>query len=1136
MNKAKRNGLLCVLLCLMIASFGCGAMTGVFAAEKTNLTYAHVYENRQDATNTVALTTTETGAKLSGTLANARSVLVLDEALTLADTVRFTVKLRYDATSIGDYMNDNIYFAVLFAGAEKTDCNFNQADFFYVGNAGTGNGSGAMLRAHMNNDLYTNNRATLTLSTNAQKEIFNGDSTWGGSGNGSFGGDPCIDFAWALTTGAPISVEMRVADGKLISTYTVDRTPARADVSVYTVETDASALTAAHYYLGLELANIDGTARNVDIEISDVSVISPDPAGAIIRLTDDHEGASNTVSVVSEDGVHTVSGKLYNSRSIIVLNTPLSVGETVSFDLCLNFDTTGIEGGSHKTNDYFSIIFAEASYLSGDLNPGAFSFKNTSGNGAMFQTYLMGAEKAQNRADLNFSTYTKKDVVNGDSVYGFSGNSYSDAYNDLGWTIAKGLTFHVEIGVEKVGGVDYLYFLMPDINRDNGARISTAKFSTELSNVVASEAVNPFYVAFELANLDATERTADFTISNVQVEKKGLEISPVDLFLKPNQQVTISAKLAGTENVVKPVYTVADEAVATVDEDGNVVALKAGTTEISAEYNGSKGKAYVTVANNISLNVDTLSLVSGQSSSLFAVTNPSGLKVVFSSTDESVVKVNENGLVSAVSAGDAEIVARILNFESGDLLIEARCSVNVAAYTQPANVYGEDYNVLYSDGVISTGTVSATEKGYTIGGTVSNGRYLLSFNDTLDFIKPVTFDFLCAYDVNGTQDDNRYDRFFGVYVGQGDATNITADAFAVGIDANGVGVQLSANAGWWAWGGKQLLAVRYGANGSVSSDDITTPNNATFESTGCEKFASAFARMFNAGQRIHVRIEKVEDQLVISFTPVFVEGEVPDGTEKTTYPDGAANEFIGPYAFTFAWNDVVNTATDGSYYLAIGFGNNISGTAAKMDIRLENVNFGKLYDVELNTASRQMKKGDRYQLVASLNPNTYVPIEVSWTSSNEAVATVDESGNVTAVSSGTATIIYSIDGLTASCTITVIGGLTLTETAKTLTVGETFKIPATADPSGVVITYASSDDRIATVSADGTVTAVKEGTVTVYVRIGTLYEATCEITVVAESGNAGGCNSAVAASSVFAAVVLLGCVFVMMKKRGEKKL
>lgn len=1134
MNKAKRNGLLCALLCLMIASLGCSALAGAFAATKTNLTYAHVYENRQDAVNTVALTETDSGAKLAGTIANARSVLVIDEALTLADTVRFTLKLNYDATSIGDYMNDNIYFAFLFAGAEKGEAGFDQADFFYVGNAGSGSGSGVMLRAHMNYDLHTNNRATLTLSTNAQKEIFNGDSTWGGSGSGGFGGDPCIDFAWALTTGAPIAVEMRVADGKFISTYTVDR-PGRGTISVYTVETDASALTASHYYVGLELANVDGTVRNVDIELSDVSVTSPDPAGEIINLKDNHENASNSVTVLSENGVHTVSGSLYNSRSVVVLNTPLSVGETVSFDLRLNFDTTGIEGGSHKTNDYFSIIFAEARYLSdGSLDPNAFGFKNTSGNGAMFQTYLMGAEKKQDRADLNFSTYTKKDIVNGDSVYGFGGNPYSDAYNDLGWSLARGLTFRVEIGVEKVGGVDYLYFMMPEINRDNGYRITTAKFSTELSNAVPNAAENPFFVAFELANLDATERTADFTISNVTVEKKGLEITPADLFLKPGQQTNITAKLAGTEDAVKPVYTVADETVATVDENGTVVALKAGTTEIAAEYNGSKGKAYVTVANNITLNSDALSLVSGQTASLSAVTNPSGLKVVFASSNEAVATVTEDGLVSAVGAGSAEIIARILNFEEGDLLLEARCAVTVAAYTQPENVYGEDYNILYSDGVITTGTVETTAKGYTIGGGVSNGRYLLSFNDALDFGRPVTFDFLCAYDADGTNDANRYDRFFGVYIGQGNASDLTADAFAVGAAANGAGIQLSANAGWWAWGGKQLLAVRYGANGSVKTEDITTPNGMTLDAPGSEKFASAFARMFNAGQRVHVRIEKTDGQLVISFTPVFTEGEIPDGTEGLTYPDGAANEFIGPYAFAFDWNDVVNTAEDGSYYLAIGFGNYISGAAAKMNIRLENINFGKLYGVELNAATRQMKKGDQYQLTASMNPNTYVPGEESWVSSDPAVATVDENGKVTAVSSGTATITYTVDGLTASCTVTVIGGLTLTETTKTLKVGESFKLPVTADPADAVITYASGDDRIATVSADGTVTAVKEGTVTVYVRIGTLYEATCEITVVAE-GDAGGCNSSAMAGSVLLAFALLGVAFVAIKKRTEKK-
>ena len=92
----------------------------------------------------------------------------------------------------------------------------------------------------------------------------------------------------------------------------------------------------------------------------------------------------------------------------------------------------------------------------------------------------------------------------------------------------------------------------------------------------------------------------------------------------------------------------------------------------------------------------------------------------------------------------------------------------------------------------------------------------------------------------------------------------------------------------------------------------------TLDTPGVSKYASAFARMFNAAGRIQVRIEKAEDQLVVSFTPIFSEGTVPDGTEGLTYPDGNANEYIGPYSFSFAWSDVENTAS-GQYYLAVGF-------------------------------------------------------------------------------------------------------------------------------------------------------------------------------------------------------------------------
>lgn len=837
-------------------------------------------------------------------------------------------------------------------------------------------------------------------------------------------------------------------------------------------------------------------------------------APAWLLLSDNRDGAVNTVSASATETGVSVNGTLANARSILMMNTPVAVGEKVTFSMSLEFDTTGIAGGSYKVNDYFSILFAEAKFdESGIVDPASLSFKNTSGNGAAFQTYLMDEEKKQNRADLNFSTYTKKDIVNGDSVYGFGGNSLSDAYNDLGWAISKGLTFNVEIGVEKIGGVEYLYYTMPEINRDNGYRITTPKFSTPLSDVVTIENGNAFYTAFELANLDSTVRTVNYQISNYKVESKGLVITPSDIYLKPTMTKQVSVSLSGSDSLVNAAFTVDDESVATIDENGTITALKAGTTKITAEYAGKKGEFYVTVANNLVLDSNALQLMNGAYKQLSATTNPSGLKVLWSSSDETVATIDENGLISTLSEGECTITAKIFNFESEELEISATCALTVSAYTQPENVYGSDYNIIYSDGAITDAKVSETQKGYAFSGNIQNGKYLLSLNETLNLDKPLTFDISVNYDASSTNDSNFYNRYFGVYLGYGDAAKLTAEDFAGTEGKNGCTVQLSANASWWAWGGKQLLGVYYGSAVSWHKENITTGANITLDSAGYEKFASAFARMFNAGGRIQVRIAKIDNEIHISFTPVFVENEVCDGTEGTTYPDGAANEYIGPYTFVYDWSDVFNSATDGNWYVAVGFGNSIPGTSAKLDIKIENINFGKLYDFTLNKSSYLMKKETTYQLTATTNPNTYQASSIEWSSSDSSIATVDENGLVSAIGTGRVEITCTIDGISKKCTIDSIGGLTVDTSEKSLAIGEVFKLTATADPSTTEITFVSADERIAKVDENGNVTAIAEGTTTIYAKIGDLYTATCSVTVTAKGGNntsKKGCSSTLA--------------------------
>ncbi len=127
-----------------------------------------------------------------------------------------------------------------------------------------------------------------------------------------------------------------------------------------------------------------------------------------------------------------------------------------------------------------------------------------------------------------------------------------------------------------------------------------------------------------------------------------------------------------------------------------------------------------------------------------------------------------------------------------------------------------------------------------------------------------------------------------------------------------------------------------------------------------------------------------------------------------------------------------------------------------------------------------------------------VSISSSFTakSDNETVATVS-GATVTAKAAGTATIKVTADGYKeASATLTVTEAdkknMTLSATSLKLVVGETGKITATG-PSAVK--YASSDEKVAKVAADGVITAIADGKATITVTADGYNPATAEITV-----------------------------------------
>lgn len=128
----------------------------------------------------------------------------------------------------------------------------------------------------------------------------------------------------------------------------------------------------------------------------------------------------------------------------------------------------------------------------------------------------------------------------------------------------------------------------------------------------------------------------------------------------------------------------------------------------------------------------------------------------------------------------------------------------------------------------------------------------------------------------------------------------------------------------------------------------------------------------------------------------------------------------------------------------------------------------------------KIAKGSSVKLSATVSPADFTD-NYAWKSSNTEVVTVDNTGLVKAVGVGEAKVSFIAGNVKASCTVTVYQGATgisVSQKIAELDPGETVTLSATVKPDNVEnksYTWSSSDESIAKVDADGTVTAVAAG-------------------------------------------------------------
>ncbi len=159
--------------------------------------------------------------------------------------------------------------------------------------------------------------------------------------------------------------------------------------------------------------------------------------------------------------------------------------------------------------------------------------------------------------------------------------------------------------------------------------------------------------------------------------------------------------------------------------------------------------------------------------------------------------------------------------------------------------------------------------------------------------------------------------------------------------------------------------------------------------------------------------------------------------------------------------------------------------------------------IDQDTATVEIDRS--VQLNPVYYPSTATNKNVTWSSGNEAVATVDASGNVTGVSLGTATITVTSEdgGYQATCDITVepvsVTGVTLDRSAIEIIIGGDDTLVATVAPADAAnknVTWSSDNEAVATVTQGGFVQSVSIGTanITVTTEDGS-HTAACVVTV-----------------------------------------
>ena len=504
----------------------------------------------------------------------------------------------------------------------------------------------------------------------------------------------------------------------------------------------------------------------------------------------------------------------------------------------------------------------------------------------------------------------------------------------------------------------------------------------------------------------------------------------------------------------------------------------------------------------VSLSKTSMTLVEGDSETISATVSPSNATnqtVSWSSSPSDVASV-DGGKVTALKPGKATVT--VTTADGGKT---ATCSVTVEAKKIPVTGVTLDKTeaeLVEGESITLTATIAPEDATDKTVSWVSSDEEIAKVDSEgkVSAIAPGTAD------ITVTTTDGEKKAVFALTVV---AKVVPVESIAIDKETlelvEGDSATLTATVSpdnasdkTYAWTSSNPDVATVAEDGTVTA---IAPGNTTITATSNDGGKTASCEVSVAKRIIHV------ESVTLSGETSVTAGDTVTFTYKITPSDATVQDV----KWSSSDESVIKVDADGT---AVVLKNGVA-TITVTTVDGEKTASAKILaspllvsSLSLDVTSLTLAAGEEGKLVATVAPENATNKELSWKSLTTSVATVDAEGNVKAVKPGTAKIrVSTTDGskLNAECEVTVtkakvaVTGVSLDNTLLLISVGESRKLSATVKPSGATnkeVSWASSNESVATVDSNGNVKGLKEGsaTITVTTKDGSK-TATCKVTV-----------------------------------------